>query len=1123
MKNTKKALASLAIAGMTLSMLPYNAFATGAVPTRISGTTAAQTAIAIADQTGWTGTAILASSASYGMVDALTAGPLASYLKAPILLTGPGNTLDSETKAELTKLAVKTVYVTSGTAVISQAVLNELTDMGITVVPLGGIDRAETSVNIAKKMAGVTKVAVANGLQDALSIAAVASAANEPILLTDKDAVPASVTEFLTANPGITASDVIGGTGIISDAVKANFPSATRHAGVTAYDTNSQVIQDFDSSLKYDNVYVANGITGIDALAGAPLAAQTKSTIVLTDGTVPSIAKIVSGKLAAGSVVTALGGTAVVPESVRVGVVTGIVTPPNGTLSVSSVSAVSANSFKVVFSQAPTDPSKVTFNVQRSSTPVTVSATWNTANTEATVMSTTNFPEGSYTVAVKNDTTDLGTSTLAVTSQKVAKIIISSDKLSVANITSGSTTTQTGYATYKVLDQYDNDITSSYLANSLVFQSGVGDVVAKDGILTLTPTEGMNLIQFATVVITSYDSTSGVSTSATLNTSTALGTLSDMTLAKLTNVDDKALTAGDTSSTWYIDYTATDISGNATTSFDLIKGGLILSDDNKLTTSSSYVSAQVVQDPTDSKKAAIEVKVTGDSVSMDIPVTITAMTYTGKSSALNLTLKKAAMVDSFTVMAPAYDIAVNETKEIPFVAYDQNGVQVTNFNDLDGNVTFSPSNVTLSQNVDGTAKLMVGPFTGTGPQIITAITPSGKLSSVTLNIQKAVKADSLALDSSVLVSAMQEGGSTQGLDFGYNYGGFSAKDQYGRKIDMQANDSLYEVLATTTGNVTATSLNTDKSDATDSTPAIAYGGSGIKITAGAAGTGTVTFKLIAKADQVAVIAGDNTKVIDTKSATFSIVANKDIKGYKLDTVTNPIYANTKTDADAVPTLRDAAYEANPYVYGTTASGSLVVPTGNLVIGAYVDNTTDFQIYGGPSSYDSVEVIANKLANNVTTATTNLTVTIKNAYDGAITSLTTPIKSQTTTPVASTIAASVASFETGVSINASGDVVTAPASMFVAGKSLARFTQDGTKKDRAPVYFYAVDSYGTKAMQLAQILKVGEKSTATDAEFNVDQYGLISGTEAVPGTYVTLSGVTTNGLVKTIKIVFTAGE
>jgi len=1132
MKKTKKALASLAIAGMTLSMVPFNVFAASPVPTRISGDTAAQTAVAIAEQTGWTGTAILASSASYGMVDALTAGPLASYLKAPILLTGAGNSLDTDTKAELNKLAVKTVYVTSGTAVIKQGVLDELKGMGISVVPLGGFDRAETSVNIAKKMTGVTKVAVANGLQDALSIASVAAAANQPILLTDKDALPSSVADYLAANSGIVASDVIGGTGVISDAVKSVLPGATRHFGQTAYDTNNQVIQDFDAALDYDNVYVANGVTGIDALAGAPLAAQTKSAIVLTDGkAVPAAATFVHSKLADGAVVTALGGSAVVPEAVRTGVVNGEVNPPAGALSVTSVSAVSANSLKVVFNQAPADTSKVTFAVTRSTTPVTTTATWNAAKTEATITSSSNLPEGTYSVAVKNDTVDLGNSSVTVTAQKVAKINITSTKLAV----SGTGAAQKGYATYKVEDQYGNDITTSYLANSLQFQTGVATVNGKSGVLTLSaPT--VNLIQFATVVITGYDSTSGVSTSATLATSTALGTLSEIKLDTLKSADEKDLTAGDSSNTWYLDYTATDISGNPTKDYNLVKEGLILNDgavpgsNDKLTTSSSYVIAKVIHDPSDDAKAVIEVKVTNDVISMDIPVSITAMTFTGSTSTFNTTLKKAAIAETFTLMSPSYDIAVGEKKEIPFVAYDQNGVQVKRYDDLKGNVTFSPANqVQLEQNADGTAKVMVGcdvgGFTGTGPQIITAVTGTGKLSTVTLNIQKAAVADTLALDTSVLVSAMQQGSAEQTVDFGYNYGGLSAKDQYGRSIDMWNHASDYEVLATATGSVSVAGTNPSKA-VIPAADAVAFGGNGIRITSGTAGSGTVTFKLIKKVDRAVVLGGDSTKVIDTKSATFSIVADKDIKGYTMDTVAAPIYAHA-TDTIAamnapgyVISGRTGAYEVNPCVYGKTASGSKVVLAGSPIIGASVDNTTDFMLDGAVGAYDSVNVLAGKLGANITAAETLLTVNVKSAFDGSITSLTTPIKSSNVTPVAKAIAVGIGNFVTGVSKNSTGDVITIKDALLTAGKSMARFDASGSNANRAPVYFLAVDSYGTKAMPLAQIVKVSEVTTATGAavnNFGINADGTITGS-AVAGTTITLSGITTNGLVKTIQLV-----
>lgn len=326
MERLKKGIASVAIAAMSLTLIPLNVFAAGAFPTRISGNNAAQTAVQIAEQTNWTGIAILASSTTYGMVDALTVGPLATFLHAPILLTEAGDHLNIDTQAELTKLKVTTLFVTSGTGVISQAVLDQLTGMGITIVPLGGVDRFATAANIANKMvlygANVSKVAVAYGWknQDALSIAAIASAQSEPILLTEKDTIPSSVQEFLTTNPIVKATDVIGGTGVVSDSALAQLPSATRHYGNTAYDTNLAVLKAFDSVLKYDHVFIANGETAIDALAGATLAAKYKAGIVLINGVANKGTVYVGTKLSDTSVVTAIGGTAVVPEAVRKGI-----------------------------------------------------------------------------------------------------------------------------------------------------------------------------------------------------------------------------------------------------------------------------------------------------------------------------------------------------------------------------------------------------------------------------------------------------------------------------------------------------------------------------------------------------------------------------------------------------------------------------------------------------------------------------------------------------------------------------------------------------------------------------------------------------------------------------------
>jgi putative cell wall-binding protein len=328
MKKTKKALASLAIAGMALTMIPFNAFAdTKAVNTRLSGNTAVQTSQAIS-QDGWTSSvyAVIAPATAYNMVDALAAAPLAATLNAPVLLTG-GDQLSAEAKAEITRLGVKTVYATSGLAVIKAGVIADLQGMGVQVMNLGGFDQYETSVNIAKeiaKIAPTTSIFIANGessrvAQDALSVAAIAGAQKQPLLLTQKGQLPKVVADYIDSiKANVKNSYITGGTGVVSDAVKAALPgTVSRNAGNDAYDTNLAVLQNFNA-LDYTRVFVANGETMIDALSGAPLAAKTNAPVVLVNGSVKSATTtFLKTKVTGSTVVTALGGTAVVPEAVR--------------------------------------------------------------------------------------------------------------------------------------------------------------------------------------------------------------------------------------------------------------------------------------------------------------------------------------------------------------------------------------------------------------------------------------------------------------------------------------------------------------------------------------------------------------------------------------------------------------------------------------------------------------------------------------------------------------------------------------------------------------------------------------------------------------------------------------
>lgn len=92
-------------------------------------------------------------------------------------------------------------------------------------------------------------------------------------------------------------------------------------------------------------------------------------------------------------------------------------------------------------------------------------------------------------------------------SSKITKINIS-DKLSVSPA-------GIGYATYRIPDQYGNDVASSPLANSVIFESDSCEVKWDNGMLTLTP-NSTPLNSISSVIITAKDSATGVSTRAKL-------------------------------------------------------------------------------------------------------------------------------------------------------------------------------------------------------------------------------------------------------------------------------------------------------------------------------------------------------------------------------------------------------------------------------------------------------------------------------------------------------------------------------------------------------------------------------------------------------------------------------
>jgi len=150
-------------------------------------------------------TVFLASGQNYP--DALSAGPAASYAKAPVLLTDP-TTLPARTATALAALGAKNVVVIGGEAAVSAVVLAELEGKGYAVRRVAGDNRYSTAVEVAKAFFPGPKmgyVAPGDSFTAALAASSPASKQEAPLLLKARSCAPSVMVDYLNAAPELTA------------------------------------------------------------------------------------------------------------------------------------------------------------------------------------------------------------------------------------------------------------------------------------------------------------------------------------------------------------------------------------------------------------------------------------------------------------------------------------------------------------------------------------------------------------------------------------------------------------------------------------------------------------------------------------------------------------------------------------------------------------------------------------------------------------------------------------------------------------------------------------------------------------------------------------------------------
>lgn len=164
--------------------------------TRLSGPNRYATGAAVSQAFYSRGVKTVFVTTGANFPDALSAGAAAAVASAPVLLNPPDR-LHPSVRSELIRLNPGKVVLVGGEAALAGAVLNEIRSMGMSAERWSGPNRYATSVVVSQRSntspATMAFVATGESFPDALAAVAAAGMLGVPLLLTQRDAVPASV------------------------------------------------------------------------------------------------------------------------------------------------------------------------------------------------------------------------------------------------------------------------------------------------------------------------------------------------------------------------------------------------------------------------------------------------------------------------------------------------------------------------------------------------------------------------------------------------------------------------------------------------------------------------------------------------------------------------------------------------------------------------------------------------------------------------------------------------------------------------------------------------------------------------------------------------------------------
>lgn len=305
---------------------PQPALPANPAPGRVFGPDRVTTSIAAWRQGGFTGPSLVIATGT-AAPDALSAGPLAAALGAPLVLSN-GPFVEPGTVAEIQARGIRDVRLVGGQVAFDPATLGALQARGVQVSHIYGTNRYGTAAAVAgqtiaewnQRGIAQTPIFLADGLSfpDALSSGAGAAFTHGVVVLNAGGSLPPETVEFIRNHQAQSGGSIfpIGGPAVQAwnQAGLAGYKSQPIQ-GLDRYQTAQFVAQAFAPGAT--SAVVASGVNFPDGLAGAALAAHRNSCLLLTNPNVlsaPAAARLAQLPNRGLSVV--MGGPGAVSEAV---------------------------------------------------------------------------------------------------------------------------------------------------------------------------------------------------------------------------------------------------------------------------------------------------------------------------------------------------------------------------------------------------------------------------------------------------------------------------------------------------------------------------------------------------------------------------------------------------------------------------------------------------------------------------------------------------------------------------------------------------------------------------------------------------------------------------------------